>query len=287
MSAAAAPLATLAADTGSPLATNQYPWITFYKRQGRDFQKELDTALGEAAAAGFQGWECACPDPSYLDTLAPLLKKHGLDTDSIYVNSLLYDPAKAEESIQHVLAIAHRARDLGTRIIVTNPSPIRPADKNDAQIQFQAQSLDRLGEELRKLGVALAYHNHDAELRHGAREFHHMLTATRPENVKFCLDAHWVYRGCGNSQTALFDVLEMYHSRIIEVHVRNSHGGVWTESFHGLDDIDYPRLFTYLQAQGIRPRITLEQCVEDASPSTLDGLSAHRAGVEELRRMGV
>jgi len=47
--------------------------------------------------------------------------------------------------------------------------------------------------------------NRDAELRQGGREFHHMLTATNPDDVKLCLDAHWIYRGCGDSQVAVFD----------------------------------------------------------------------------------
>jgi len=32
-----------------------------------------------------------------------------------------------------------------------------------------------------------------------------MLTATNPDDVKLCLDAHWIYRGCGDSQVAVFD----------------------------------------------------------------------------------
>jgi hypothetical protein len=70
-----------------------------------------------------------------------------------------------------VLSIASLAKTLGTRIIVTNPSPIRwsgPEDKTDAQLRFQARSLDRLGAALKVLGLKPAYHNHDAERRQGA-----------------------------------------------------------------------------------------------------------------------
>ena len=35
-----------------------------------------------------------------------------------------------------------------------------------------------------------------------------MLTATAAANVKFCLDAHWVFRGCGDSQVAVSDAVE-------------------------------------------------------------------------------
>ena len=173
----------------------------------------------------------------------------------------------------------------GSKIIVTNPSPIRwggPDDKNDAQLRIQAAALDRLGAELRKLGLALAYHNHDAELRQGGREFHHMLTATDPDNVKFCLDAHWVFRGCGDSEVAVFDALAHYYERIVEVHLRQSQDGVWTEAYAMSGDIDYSRLFEYLTARKITPHFVLEQAVEAKSSNKIIVTEAHRRGRETL-----
>ena len=107
-------------------------------------------------------------------------------------------------------------------------------------MKIQAAALDRLGGLLREMGMVLAYHNHDAELRNAAREFHHMLLGTDPQNMAFCMDVHWVYRGSGNSQVAVFDVLRLYGSRIRELHLRQSINGVWTETFCD-GDIDYLR----------------------------------------------
>ena len=211
--------------------------------------------------------------------LGKRLKKHGLAMNSIYVNSTLHDAAKAEQSVREVVEIATTAKQLGTKIVVTNPSPIRwggPEDKNDAQLRLQARTLNRLGAQLRELGVTLAYHNHDAELRQGGREFHHMLTATDPANVKLCLDAHWIFRGCGDSEVAVFDALEHYHNRIVELHLRQSTGGIWTEDFRMQGDIDYNRLFAFLQRQKITPHLVLEQAVEEQSPDQLSVVEAHR-----------
>jgi inosose dehydratase len=174
---------------------------------------------------------------------------------------------------------------LGTRIIVTNPSPIRwggPEDKTDAQLVAQGRALDRLGADLRGLGLILAYHNHDAELRAGAREFHHMLTATDPEHVALCLDAHWVFRGCGNSQVALFDALEHYGRRIVELHLRQSRSGTWSEAFTADGDIDYGRLAEWLRRRGVRAHLVLEQAVERGSPETMDVVTAHRSGLARV-----
>jgi inosose dehydratase len=279
----------LAATSRAPhVATNTYPWGTFAKRDGGTFELHSDEALAAIASTGITGYEPIINQPEEFDGLGAKLKAHGLEMRSLYVNSSLHDEGASSASIDSVLAIARRATELGTRIIVTNPSPIRwggPENKTDAQLLTQARALDKLGAELRKLGATLAYHNHDAELRLGAREFHHMLTATAPANVKLCLDAHWVFRGCGDSQVALFDALEHYGSRIVELHLRQSRGGVWTEVFTSDGDIEYARLSAWLKRHGVKPHLVLEQAVETGSPKTLDVVAAHRQGLAKAREL--
>ncbi|HZA36214.1 MAG TPA: sugar phosphate isomerase/epimerase, partial [Vicinamibacterales bacterium] len=284
---AAAARATTASSAGTlEVATNTYPWGTFASRDGGTFVLHSDEALAAIASAGCAGYEPIINDAGEFEGLGARLRRHGLNMLSIYVNSSLHEESAAATSIDHVLGIARRAVDIGTLIIVTKPSPIRwgsPENKTDPQIRSQAVALDRLGRELEAIGVTLAYHNHDAELRLGAREFHHMLTATAPANVKFCLDAHWVFRGCGDSQVALFDVLEHYGDRIVELHLRQSRGGVWTEVFSAEGDVDYARLSSWLQGHDIRPRLTLEQAVESGSAKTVDAVTAHRQGLAAVR----
>ena len=276
---------------GEPLleiSTNTYPWGTFAARDGRPFDPRSDETLDAIAAAGLTGYEPALTDVTELDGLGPRLQARGLRMPSLYASSTLHDEALTQASIENVLRIARRAATMGTRIIVTNPTPIRwggPENKTDAQIRWQAGALDMLGRRVRALGLTLAYHNHDSELRLGGREFHHMLTATDPAHVKFCLDVHWVFRGCGDSQVALFDVLEHYGERIVELHLRQSKDGVWTETFGAGGDIDYPRLAVWLRRHRIRPLLTLEQAVEAKSPRTTDAITAHRAGVRDVRAL--
>ncbi len=283
------PAGRLWAADGEPLhiATNQYPWGTFYSREGRDFDASLDEALGEVAACGLNGYEPLATSPADVEKLTPLLKKHGLEMRSLYVNSTLHETAGAEKSIQEVLAIATRAREIGTRIIVTNPTPIAwggVENKSDSQLETQAAALNRLGHQLADLGLTLAYHNHDVELRNGAREIHHKKLATDPQVVTLCLDAHWLYRGCGNSAVALFDLVELYGHRVTEVHLRQSKEGVWTEVFSSEGDIDYARLIRQFQRLEIRPHLVLEQCVEATTPKTLNAREAHKLGAENARK---
>lgn len=273
------------------VATNFYPWLTFYRRENRDFNADLDASLGEVAAAGLNGFESGLNSPEDVDRLSPFLKKHGLELRSFYVNAVMHEPEAAEKSIAQVLTVAEKAHNvMATRIVVINPSPLswnREAPnpgKNDAQLETQAKALDQLGAALRERGMQLAYHNHDMELRNAAREFHHMMLATKPENMGLCLDAHWIYRGSGNSQVALFDVVKLYGSRVCELHLRQSKDGIWTEAF-GEGDIDYPRLARELAALGVRPHLVLEQAVEQGSPNTMNAVEAHRRGVEYVRKL--
>jgi inosose dehydratase len=209
--------------------------------------------------------------------LAPILQKYKIQMPSVYVNSVLHKAEDAELSIKSVLEIADEVKKLGTKIMVTNPSPIKWGGaeiKSDAELIEQAKNVEKLGAALRQKGIKLAYHTHDVELRAGAREFHHVLQNTTPQNVAFCFDVHWVFRGSQDSQVAVFDVLKMYGKRIVELHIRQSVGGVWSETF-GDGDIDYRRLARELKAMKIRPHLVIEQCIEAKSPNTLDAVQAH------------
>ncbi|KQS31199.1 sugar phosphate isomerase/epimerase [Dyadobacter sp. Leaf189] len=270
-----------------PLSCNQYSWITFYAREGKDWSANLDASLADFASTGLKAYEPALNNADEVARLLPLLRKYKLEMPSVYVNTSLHEAKEAGTSIESVLAIAGALKPAGTKIVVTNPNPIKwgsNENKSDEQLAEQARNLNKLGTELRKKGMRLAYHTHDVELRAAAREFHHMLLATDPENVSLCLDVHWVYRGSGNSQVALFDVVKLYGKRIVELHIRQSKNGIWQETF-GEGDIDYPRLVRELDAQGIKPHLVLEQCLEKTSPKTMNAAEAHKVDMVEAKKV--
>lgn len=269
------------------LASNQYPWLTFYGRDKRDFNANLDASIAEFASADLDGFEPLLAGPAQVDQLIPLLDKHKLQMRSFYMNVLLHVPDQIEKSIDQTLVAAEKAKAVGTRFVVVNPTPIRwggAENKNDAQLRTQAKALDKLGSKLKAMNLTLSYHFHDIELRNAAREFHHMLVGTDPENVTLCFDAHWVYRGAGDSAVAVFDILELYGKRITELHLRQSRDHVWTEAF-GPGDIDYPALAKHLLEINVKPHIVLEQAVEAKSPKTMTAAQAHRKGAQYARKV--
>lgn len=270
-----------------PVSCNSYNWLTFYRRSGGVWGKNLDEDFMEFSKTGIKAYEPGLSGLEEARQLIPVLKKYGIAMPSVYVNSTLHQKDKAAESISAVLKIADELKSFGTKIIVTNPSPIKWGSndlKTDAELETQAKSMEELGRQLKQRGMTLAYHTHEIELKAGAREFHHILLNTSPEFVSFCFDVHWIYRGSSNSQVAVFDVLKLYGKRVVELHLRQSKGEIWSETF-GEGDIDYARLAIELKKLNLRPHLVIEQCIEDKSPNTMNVVEAHIRDLEQVKKV--
>jgi len=275
--AAAAPI------DGLHVAINQWSVGAVRRRDKQHANIAFDDELAELAAAGINGLEPGLGTAAQVDALASQLAKHNLQLRSIYTGSSLADPDGIDKEVERIVALAKRAKEAGTTVIVTNPSTLpNRLGKSDEQLQVQAAALNRLGHELTALGVTLAYHNHDVELQYAAREFHHMMLGTDPDALALCLDAHWVYRGAGHSQVALFDVVKLYGRRVAALHLRQSVDNVWSEAF-GDGDIDYRALVAKLREAGASPLVVLEQGPETATPQTLEPAEVHRRSVRYVR----
>ncbi|MCL6258834.1 TIM barrel protein [Aquiflexum sp. TKW24L] len=271
-----------------PISANEYNWVTFYNRSGKEWGKDWDACLGEFAKTKIPGFEPSIRDAAHLKELIPSLEKHQIQVPSIYVGSLMHGDDLAQKSTKQILEIAQKAKPLGTKIIVTNPNPIQWGSgqlKNDRQLLCQSSHLDKLGQSLKTMGITLAYHTHDVELQAGAREFHHVLQNTSPENLAFCMDVHWIYRGSGNSQVAVFDTLKMYGERIVSFHLRQSQNGVWSETFHPEGDIDCIRFAKEIKKMGINAHLVIEQCLEEKTVQKTDVIEAHKISYAAINKL--
>ena len=287
ISAAAARAAVKPGSRDKPsISCQESPWVRDTRLRGQPYN--LDAAAAGAAAAGLQYFEPIVRSLAQVSETGEILARHGLAMRSLYVEVTLHDPAEAAESAQQALAMAEAAKRFGAKIILTRPRSIpspREVPKTDEQLSFQGAQLDRLGAEMRVRGLLLAWPNHDVEILHSAREFHHMMTATDPKNVTLCLDTHWVYRGSGNSQLVLFDLISLHGARISVLHLRQSKNGVWTESVQD-GDIDHRRLRDRLRELGRRPlHLVIDQATEKGTPSTMSIIEAHRQGREYLEKL--
>lgn len=268
------------------IGVQHYTWLTFFKREDKQWNPADKTAVQALKKAGYSHYEPSFANPEQVQSHAHMIDE-GLNIKSFYVNSTLHEPQIAEESINIVLATAAEAKKLGAQIVVTNPTPIAwgsDETKTDEQLYLQAEMLEKLGRELRQMGLTLGYHTHDPEMKRGAREFHHMLVNTSPENVKMCLDTHWIFRGTDDSELAMFDIVKMYGDRIVELHLRQSHDGIWSETF-APGDINYVKLADMLNAKNINPYLVVEQAVEEGTPHNMDAIQANKSSLEYVKQI--
>jgi len=269
------------------IACQQYTWFSYFKRENKSWMDNPEKSFKAFRESGLRGYEPSFSNPEEVGELWSSLDTHNIWSKSMYVNSVLHEPELVEKNIADILAIAREAKKLGIEILVTNPTPLKwggAENKTDEQLKAQAIALNLLGKELKSMDIKLAYHNHDVEMRESAREFHHMLTGTDPDNVHLCLDAHWIYRGSGNSQVALFDIVELYSERIVELHLRQSKDGIWSEVF-AEGDIDYGRLADILKKKDINPHLVLEQAVEEGTPQTMSTVQALSKSLNHAKKV--
>lgn len=269
------------------IACQQYTWFSYFKRENKSWMDNPEKSFKAFRESGLRGYEPSFNNPEEVGELWSSLDTHNIWSKSMYVNSVLHEPELVEKNIVDILAIAREAKKRGIEILVTNPTPLKwggAENKTDEQLKAQAIALNLLGKELKSMDIKLAYHNHDVEMRESAREFHHMLTGTDPDNVHLCLDAHWIYRGSGNSQVALFDIVELYSERIVELHLRQSKDGIWSEVF-AEGDIDYGRLADILKKKDINPHLVLEQAVEEGTPQTMSTVQALSKSLNHAKKV--
>lgn len=268
------------------VACQMYPWFLRYKKREQNWRDHLDGILASLAESGYQGWDQSYPDETEARAVKTLLDKHGLIARSQYVGGRWHDPDTIAKTLDEAKRSAEAGRSIGVRVIVCNPEPIawgQPLDKNDDQIKRQCEAFCQYGQWLAKMGMKLAYHTHDPEMRQGAREFHHMMLSSDPAVVGFCLDVHWVYRGLGNSQVGLDDIIQLYGDRITALHLRQSRNGVWTQAL-GDGDINYRPLAAKLEEIRFAGPIIAECATESTTPQTLSDLEADRISRQWIQK---
>lgn len=259
-----------------------YPLSLIFRREGKELAEHLDDAFSLVARCGIEAIEPNLPTSEvHAHELCMLSKKHNLDMPSAYANVRLHTSGWRQE-VERTLQQLEWVKPLHVQVLTVNPEPIdwnSPENKSDEQLATQAVALQSLGEAVSRLGIKLGYHVHSPEMRAGARELHHMMLNSNSRHVGMCLDAHWIFRGAENSQLALFDIMKLYGDRIVELHARQSIGGVWSETLCD-GDIDYSQVAARLKASQFEGPIIIEQCFEQGTPFTMPVDQALRANRE-------
>lgn len=263
------------------VAVNQYSCDSYFRREGKpDYWK----ILSKFKSAGIDGLELSFSTANEVDNAGKQLRAAGLEMRSLYTGANFYtDDANAEATEKRIVELAQKAKEYGTKIIVSNPDPKQ--GKSDEEIYRQTAGYEKLGRRLAEMGMKLAIHYHTTEWEFGGREILHLMSHSDPKFVGLCFDSHWSYRACGNSNAAVLAHMNMWASRVVEFHLRQSSKGIWSETF-GDGDIDYQYIAAFFKKQfeNQMPLIVLEQAPETGTPQTMETLDVFRKSADYIRK---
>jgi len=263
----------------SLVGSNIYGWGQYAQRENRKL--DVDEVISALRDCGYDYLE------SFMDVGRPeenaafgeKLKAKGLRPVSLYAGVRAHESGKASENVAKVLAAAKVARQAGFTVLSCNPDPIG-REKTDEELKTQVAALIELGRGLNALGMKLGIHHHLPEMANKAREFHYNFRNSKPDEVGFCYDVHWVWKG----GVPPGEALKEYGNRIVTWHLRQSRGGVWWEDLD-TGDVDYEEVARYAKEHGLARRFTVELALENGTKVTRSAVDNHRRSREFVRKV--
>jgi sugar phosphate isomerase/epimerase len=160
---------------------------------GEDLERDVAGTLARIAAIGYRDVETAGFAGKSAGAMAAALRKAGLSCRSAHVDiaSLRGDlPARMAD-----------AKTIGARYLVVPFPMLRPGRSGDVvkemaldDWRWLADELNRIGGDVAKQGLTLAYHNHNLEFRRFGNvvAYDELLRLTDPDLVKQEMDVGWV-----------------------------------------------------------------------------------------------
>jgi inosose dehydratase len=231
-----------------------------FQQYAQSLKQPLRAVVGRvlpmARAAGFKNIELSPPffAPEMQEEVLSLVRSQGLRMPSVYVGGPMHEKEGANRTIAAALEFGQICAPFGCAAIVNNPDP-KPggASKREAELEVQADSLNRMGRTLAQHGLELRVHHHTPQLAENAREWRHLLRHTDPRFVHICVDVDWAYESGFEPISFLREV----GTRLREIHVRSARNKIWLEDLED-SDINYRKVAEYLNKENLVPLIVVE-----------------------------
>ena len=203
----------------------------------------LSDVLADIAGAGYDGFEIGAQhlDLAKPERLSHLAAGHGLSVVGIHVGGEIYDPQSVQAALDNLERIIAYAKAVGASFVPFSGKA--KANKTGLELQYTAESLNRIGRLCQKQGLALCYHNHYWEIENDCAELRHLCQHTDPALVSLCLDVGWVQRAAGTPVA----VVEEFLDRVGYFHIKDTSSAEWMEIGYGL--VDFSALFKLIRGR--------------------------------------
>jgi sugar phosphate isomerase/epimerase len=189
-------------------------------------KKDFEGTLEQVAAIGYREVEMAGFFGKTPGQVKAALKNAGLHCGSAHI----FGPLNFEETLDYV-------KELGAKYVITSgvsPQRVIEARKDPKASEAMkdiilddckelAEVYNKMGEQASRVGIQLAYHNHNWEFQsfNGVIFYDELLLRTDPELVKFELDCGWA-KVAGHDPVTY---LEKYAGRFRLLHIKDFEAG--------------------------------------------------------------
>jgi sugar phosphate isomerase/epimerase len=208
----------------------------------RELQKDFEGTLAQVAGIGYSEVEFA----GYYDR-TPQQVKEILARDNLSAPSSHMQLPAMRQNLDKMI---EAAKIIGHEYVAL---AYRTPDERKTIDDFKqvAESLNKAGETCHKVGIQLAYHNHDFEFvpMGGDIPFNTLLKGTDPNLVKLELDLYWLTK----AKQPVAEMLTKLKGRVALVHIKdmdNTPKQFFTEVGRGI--IDYKSLLPLAQKAGVK-----------------------------------
>lgn len=212
--------------------------------------------LKQVAALGYRDLETYGFDPDHVKyygldakSFKHVLEDNGLTTSSGHYDLFQYLHKPMQELTAYVDRCIEGALALDQKYI-TWPW-LDPESRSIDAFRLLAERLNRIGEQIRKAGLLLAYHNHDFEFiaHDGERGYDILIRDTDPALVKLQLDLFWVAH---SSPWTPLELFERQPGRFTMWHIKDmdrKNRDLYTELGNG--SIDFTTILPHAKLAGL------------------------------------
>ena len=188
----------------------------------------LLAVLGKLKELGYEGYETGFRNvQGQFDnavTARKQLEKFGLKFLGCHIFLDEYDSKTRIPSLELIKTVATGAAKLGAERVILSGKGI--LDENNrffstATLSAKILGLREAASACRKLGLGLAYHNHQPEFAVNSNEIYNLMKMTDLYHVDFLVDCGWAFQAKVNVP----EFFAKHHKRIIGLHLRDFKNG--------------------------------------------------------------
>lgn len=180
----------------------------------------LLTAIGEMKQLQFQGFETNIrfiqPQLNSWAEAKAQIDAFGLEFIGAHTSLPRYDKTGMQDAADKISTLAGQAKQFGAHALVVSNSMLRTGDFQQA-LNAKVKMLDLAGERCARVGLTLAYHNHEPEFRDNAAEETALVERTNPRLVGLMLDIGHAWRAYPDA----VGFFEKHQARVFGLHVRD------------------------------------------------------------------